>query len=487
MGNSPHTVSIHILDDDSLLNVFCLCRPFILGEDEDDDAYLLGGKSGWIRGRWWYGLTHVCRRWRNVILGSAFYLGVSLISTKGTPVAEMVAHSPPLPLSIDYSLKYDDITAEDEERAILALKQRNRIRRVRLDMPVTSLRKLVAAMNGEYPILEYLIIVPRIKDINTTLIYPETFQAPHLRHLTLSGFVLPIGSPFPTTAVRLVTLYLIMTHSSTYFYPNTLVRWLSFMPQLETLVIVFSLPLFNRDLEMQLTHTPVMAPVALPNLHRFKFRGFITYLEALVHQIITPHLEKLQIDYFFNQFTFSVPHLLEFMDTIENPGFDSAIFKFSNGRVDVKAYSRGEAGKKDTLSIAVDCWHLDWQVSSMAQISNSLSPMLSAVEHLTLEHDVHNWSSEEHNEVDRAEWRKLLNSFGNVKALHIGNGLIKELSLCLQLDNRALPFGLLPELRELTYCAKGNTGDSDTFSSFIDYRRNSGRPISLIRRGPDAS
>ena len=33
-NNSLHTVLIHILDDDSLLNVFYLYRPFFLGEDE---------------------------------------------------------------------------------------------------------------------------------------------------------------------------------------------------------------------------------------------------------------------------------------------------------------------------------------------------------------------------------------------------------------------------------------------------------------------
>ena len=33
---------------------------------------------------------------------------------------------------------------------------------------------------------------------------------------------------------------------------------------------------------------------------------------------------------------------------------------------------------------AVFCWHLDWQVSSVAQISNSLGQMFSAVEYLTL-------------------------------------------------------------------------------------------------------
>ena len=42
MAHSPNTASIHILDDDSLLHVFYLYRPFILGEDDDDDPRLLG-------------------------------------------------------------------------------------------------------------------------------------------------------------------------------------------------------------------------------------------------------------------------------------------------------------------------------------------------------------------------------------------------------------------------------------------------------------
>ena len=127
------TASIHILDDDSLLNVFHLYRPFLLGEDEDEDDRLAGGRGGWVRGRWWYNLSHVCQRWRNAILGSASYLGVSLVCTNGTPVADMLAHSPPLPFVIDYRLDKDDgITVEDEEGAILALKQYDRVRRVRL-------------------------------------------------------------------------------------------------------------------------------------------------------------------------------------------------------------------------------------------------------------------------------------------------------------------------------------------------------------------
>jgi hypothetical protein len=45
----------------------------------------------------------------------------------------MLAHSPPLPLVIDYEDDGEDtvITAEDEEAIILALEQRDRVRRIR--------------------------------------------------------------------------------------------------------------------------------------------------------------------------------------------------------------------------------------------------------------------------------------------------------------------------------------------------------------------
>ena len=102
MGNRTHTASIHILDDDSLLYLFYLHRPFLLGEDENDEARIMGGNRQWADERWWYQLAHVCQRWRNLILGSASYLGLSLVCLEGTPVANMLTHSPPLPLVIDY-------------------------------------------------------------------------------------------------------------------------------------------------------------------------------------------------------------------------------------------------------------------------------------------------------------------------------------------------------------------------------------------------
>jgi hypothetical protein len=103
------------------------------------------------------------------------------------------------------------------------------------------------------------------------------------------------------------------------------------------------------------------------------------------------------------------------------------------------------------------------------------------VESLSFEHEEHSLSSEEHNEVDRIEWRRLLRSFSNVKNLWIDNGLVEDLSRSLRLDDGELPLELLPELRELTLPQGGNTGNA--FSSFIDARQNAGRPVNLVRPG----
>ena len=465
MGNSPRIVLIHILDDNPLLHIFYLYRPFLLCEDEDDNTRLWGGSGRWVRGRWWYRLAHICQRWRNVILGLASYLGVSLVCTFGTPAADMLAHSPRLPLDIDFFERDRNVTAEDENGAILALRHRDRVRRVRLNIPVTNMQRLIVAMDGVYPILEYLVIAYPVKDESAILTLPETLQAPHLRLLRLRGFALPIGSQLLTTAVGLVTLSLIMAHPSTYFHPNTLLRWISLMPQLKTLEIHVV------DVGGQHTHTPTIAPITLPNLDN--------YLEALVHRITAPRLEKLHIT-LLNQLTYFVPRLLQFLNTTENLRCDSAQFGFLTGRVYVMVYPHEETDSDVyALGIEVLCWHLDWQISSMAQICHSLSQILSGVEHLNFVHGEHSQSSEEHNEVDRTEWRKLLRPFSNVNSLYIDTGLVKDLSRCLKLEGGEPPLEVLSELQELRYSGSSDAGDA--FTSFIDARRNAGRPVTLVR------
>ena len=105
------------------------------------------------------------RTWISTLPG-CFGSTASLVCMKGTPVADMLAHSPPIPLVIDYFREYYNITAEDEVGTILALKQHDRVRRVRLLMPLSNLQRLIVAMDEEYPILECLIL--RIRLISRT-------------------------------------------------------------------------------------------------------------------------------------------------------------------------------------------------------------------------------------------------------------------------------------------------------------------------------
>jgi hypothetical protein len=385
----------------------------------------------------------------------------------------MLAHSPPLPFIIDYGDENRDLSAEDEEGIMLALQYRDRVRCIHLKIPVLSLHKLITAIEDEFPTLEFLYIMPPTKH-NTHLILPTTFEAPHLRHLILDHFSSPIGSPFLTTAIGLVALSLRWTHPSTCPHPNHFLQTLSLLPQLQTFEIGFRSPVPKRDIERQLD-VPIITHITLPNLRWFDFEGVSTYLEALLPYMTTPLLETLKV-HFFNQLTFSVPHLLYFMRTAENLRFSSAKFVFYHEAVGVFVYPSMGATSAN-FYVEVTCEHLDWQVSSVAQIFNVLSPLFSEVVDLTLDYTDHSLSSEWHNQVDRTQWRRLLGSFGNVKTLRVHNGLVRGLSRSLQLDGEP-PWEVLPELSELV-CPAGSVDDK-TFAPFIHEREVVGQSVNLI-------
>ena len=120
---------------------------------------------------------------------------------------------------------------------------------------------------------------------------------------------------------------------------------------------------------------------------------------------------------------------MQFMNTTENLKSDNAEIMFQDKRICMGMYFRGA----DTYAflVTVNCWQLNMQVSSTVQISNALGQVFSAVEHLALQHEAHSQSSEEHNDVDRIEWCRLLRSFSNVKTLEVKDGLVEQVSRCL--------------------------------------------------------
>src|SRR5712671_3623455 len=260
------SISIHILDDDSLLNVFRLYRITLFDEDETEIF-----REEWVSERWWYKLTHVCQRWRSLILGSASHLDLCLLCTYRTPVTDMLAHSPPLPILIDHLEEYCKTPAnsEDEAGILIALQQRDRVRRIRLGV---NIERLIAAMGDEFPVLEYLCIMPRTER-RARWILPTGFQAPRLRYLILDDFALPIRSLLLFTGAGLATLTLESVDPSADFSPNALLERLSLIPHLQSFAIDFKFPFLSDVVGWLL----VMAHVTLPNLRSFAFQGQSAY------------------------------------------------------------------------------------------------------------------------------------------------------------------------------------------------------------------
>ena len=398
----------------------------------------------------------------------------------------MLAHSPPtVPLLIDhFDDNYRYLTAEDEEGIILALQHRDRVLRIRLLKHIPILQKLITALDGEFPILEFLLIEnqryhrPVVEKI-TNLNFPETFRAPYLRQLALKNFAIPIQSPLLATMWNLVTLLLHKIPSCAYFYPNTSLRWLPHMPQLEILSISFNCYKPSRDLERQLLRTPIMTRVTLPNLHLLGFNGTSAYLEALLPWVIIPLLEMLQIGFFYRIIHF-IPHLQQFMTIARKLRPKAATFNFLEELLRVTAHPHAGA-RMYTLHMELGGRHLEWQVVSAAQVFNALRTVFSAVENPTLEYDRDNISSEWNNEADRTRWRELLGSFGNVKTLRVECGLVEQVSRALQPGEGESPTELLPELQALSYTTTTKAPPLDAFAPFIDARQKAGYPVSLIR------
>ena len=427
----------------------------------------------WSRERWWYKLVHVCQRWRYLMLGSASYLGLCLVCTYSTPVAEILELAPPLPLIIDLLDPDRDATSKDEDGIILALKHRDRVCRIGLRDCMWLVSTVTKALQGEFPILEHLVLMtPPLQPKGLT--FPKAFQAPRLRHLILANYIFPRQSPLLLrTAVGLITLNLDSIHPSTCTSPNYILRRLSQMPRLQTLKL---------DVEEQLLNKPITTHVTLPNLRRFEFSGESAYLEALLPHFTAPRLKELDINFCERDLPiFSVPQLVQVVNTTKNlKGSGRAdLFVLDDGVVWSLCRSANSNTRVYSFCLSVNYPFPDLPLTSLAQISNVLGPIFSHVKLLHLVTVDGLLPSKWHNEDDHLNWRDVLRPFSHANFLFLHRDLVGTISRSLRFDNEESPQAaeLLPELREL-----GCVGSDETvnaFAPFINARKNAGRPVNL--------
>ncbi|KAI0262378.1 hypothetical protein BGY98DRAFT_1192597 [Russula aff. rugulosa BPL654] len=307
------------------------------------------------------------------------------------------------------------------------------------------------------------------KTDSAALMLPETLQAPNLHHsserLRLSNTI-----SITPTATGLVTLYLtIPTHPPT-FNQMSCSNGFHLFPswRLSRLALhsLFPTAMWRGNSHIrQSRHT----------LHFLTFACScskalaLTWKRCLSDHDPSPRIaanSTLQSTHVF------LPRLQQFVNTRRTSG-STCVIVFMDKEIYVGCSSVSHTYPFVVTVIAGTSTgrYLPWHKFSMG-----LAKFL-CVEHLTFRHDVHSQSSEEHNDVDRIEWRNLLRPFSNVKTLRVEDGLVEQLSHCLRLEDGELPLELLPELQELTYSGSGDTDNA--FTSFIDARQNAGRPVTL--------
>ncbi|KAH9017698.1 hypothetical protein EDB84DRAFT_1566716 [Lactarius hengduanensis] len=446
--------------------------------------YRLDDKNCWNVRLGWCKLSHVCRRWRHVIYSSAFHLGMHIVCTNGSPRIETLNHLPPLPLCVDYRCATATISGQDESGIYHALLLRDRVCRITLHLPPLIFRKFLTLMDRPFPVLEYLSL-SSTTDEDTGLALLKTFLAPNLSHLMLLGVGLPRGLSLLSSTIPLATLTLTNIQTSGYIFPVQLVAHLQSLPQLEELSIGFSIPKPRPSAERELLgEHGAGTPVTLPNLRLLTFQGVSTYLERLVAQIRSPLLEQLNIT-LFNQIAFAFPHLSHFANITEGLKLPNAKVTFRRDAVSI--ITDHDSVGQYRFILRVMCKQLDWQIDCAAQICSALMPVLPSVEKLALDFHGEMIPTEFTNGgVDGTTWHELLRSFIWVKELHICGALAVELSRALQVD--VVELWLLPSLQELA-CGHEVWHPRNLFSSFLDARRATGRPVLLSKllHGPDGS
>ena len=446
---------IGVLPDDVLLEIFYFYM----------ETYAL--YSSQTRTEAWQSLVHVCRRWKDLVLGSPRRLDLHLYCTSETPARDALDAWPALPLIVE-----GEMSSSGTENVIAALGQSNHVCRVSFSrLAARQLEEVLVAMQVPFPELEELRLRLYSNGVTQPVI-PDSFLdgfAPRLRIFELDGIPFPGLPKLLSSSNHLVTLLLTNIPHSGYIPPEAIVALLSVLSSLKKLTLEFGSPQSRPDWEIR--RLPPSERSVIPALISFHFKGVIEYLEDLVTCIDAPQLNNMYIN-FFDQIDFNIPRLAQFINSTPEFTKPNAHVQFGDYRARVVLSPRPR-----TLEIVISCRKPDRQLSSIEQVCNSSLNPLSTVEVLYIEHQYAAlvWKGDA---IENTLWLRLLLPFTAAKYLYLSKEYAPGIAAALKelVGDRITE--VLPSLQNIF--VEGPSGPfQENIGPFVAARRLSDHPIAI--------
>jgi F-box-like len=462
----PRIIPINKLPDEVLIEIFDF---YVV---EDPDQFLKRSTEAWQL------LVHVCRRWRRLVFASPRRLNLRLFCKPEVPVRDKLDIWPALPLLIQGSISPSNV-----DNILAVLNRHDRVSMIHLSYFRTTpeVEKVWAAMHVPFPKLTVLRLW---SDDFKAPIVPDSFlggSSPLLREIWLNAVPFPGLPKLLLSATHLTEIFLKNITRSGYFSPETMITCLSALTSLKTLHLGFLLR-SRPDSESRHPSSPTRS--ILPALTEIQFKGTEEYLEDLVSRIDAPQLNALFVS-LINQIDFGVPQLAQFIS--RTPMFTT----LSEARVgfcgdSVRLTLSSSRFGFEELKILLSCEESDRQLSTLARVWTSFSPLFSKLNNFFI-HEVEYMQPHWQDNVESHDWLELLLPFTAVESLYVSKEFVPGITAALQELVRKRITEVLPTLRNLFLEGLRRSGPAHkNIGLFVFARQLLGRPIAVSLWKKDA-
>ena len=461
-------VTIEELPDDDLLAIF----DFYVVRYQDLDFGDLSDRDTKRKIESWQSLVHVCRRWRDLVLGSPRCLSLRLFCIPESSARNSLEIWPPLPLLIQ-----GNVSESSVDNVIAIFEHSDRICQIDL---FSQTERLWTAMQVSFQELVYLCLTFENSSYGPLGVLPDSFlggSAPRLRYLALTSIPFPGLPKLLLSATHLVHLYLVNIPHSGYMSPEAMTTCLSMLTSLEILQLEFESPQSSPDQENR--RSPPLIRFILHALTSLSFKGVNEYLEDLVSRIDAPRLDRMSTT-FFNDIDFDTPELNRFINrTPKLRAYDVACLIFRSHEVLVRLQSHPEPSDHGMVEVKILCQVPDWQLSSLAQICTFSLRLVLTMDKLYIYNNVYSpldWKDD----TENTEWLDLLLPFTAVKNLYLSVDFTQRIAPALQELTGERTTEVLPTLQNIFLEGfQPSEPVQEGIAQFISARQLTNHPVAI--------